>query len=138
VVDHISPERRSWLMSRVRSKHSSPEMRVRTTAHNMGLRFRLHRNDLPGKPDLVFPKYRVALFVHGCFWHRHEGCNKSTTPKSNVEFWESKFQKNTARDAQQKAELEKMGWHYVRVWECQTKSILDIQRFLVKHIAARQ
>jgi DNA mismatch endonuclease (patch repair protein) len=122
VVDHISPERRSWLMSRVRGKHTSPEMRVRRAAHKLGLRFRLHPKHLPGKPDLVFPRYGVALFVHGCFWHRHSGCPKASTPKSNTSYWIAKFEQNSARDAQIARSLTSRGWRVSTLWECETKS----------------
>lgn len=121
MVDHISPERRSWLMSRVRGKHTTPEMRVRRAAHSLGLRFRLHRKDLPGKPDLVFPKHRLALFVHGCFWHRHSGCPKASTPKSNASYWLEKFGQNAARDAQIVELLTSLGWTVSTIWECETK-----------------
>jgi DNA mismatch endonuclease (patch repair protein) len=109
-------------MSRVKSKNTTPEMRVRRAAHAQGLRFRLHRADLPGRPDLVFPKHRVAMFVHGCFWHRHPGCAKASTPKSQPEFWRSKFDANVARDVRVEAELEALGWRVVTVWECETKT----------------
>lgn len=108
-------------MSRVSSKHTLPEMRVRGAAHKMGLRFRLHRKDLPGRPDLVFPKHRVALFVHGCFWHRHIGCPKSSTPKSRTSYWEEKFQSNVQRDRRIEAELANLGWRVMTIWECETK-----------------
>ncbi len=121
MVDRLTPERRSWLMSRVASKNTSPELRVRRAAHAVGLRFRLHRADLPGKPDLVFPKYRVALFVHGCFWHRHPNCRKSSTPKTRTTFWDNKFAANVARDRQVIKALRRIGWRVVVVWECQTK-----------------
>jgi DNA mismatch endonuclease, patch repair protein len=121
LVDHISPERRSWLMSRVKGKHTSPEVRVRRAAHRLGYRFRLHRKDLPGKPDIVFPKYRVALFVHGCFWHRHVDCSKASTPKSRKDFWLDKFSRNSARDEEAYRRLRSQGWTPVVIWECQTK-----------------
>lgn len=108
-------------MSRVRGKHTKPEWIVRRAAHARGLRFRLHRKDLPGHPDLVFPKYRVALFVHGCFWHRHPGCAKASTPKSRTEFWQGKFDANVARDARGEAELRALGWRVLTIWECETK-----------------
>lgn len=122
LVDRLTPERRSWLMSRVRGKNTSPEMRVRRAAHAMGSRFRLHRKNLPGKPDLVFAKHRVAMFVHGCFWHRHAGCTKASTPKSQVEFWQRKFDANVTRDERVEAELLALGWRVVTLWECETKS----------------
>ncbi len=123
MVDHISPERRSWLMSRVKGKNTSPEIRVRRLAHGMGLRFRLHRKDLPGKPDLVFPRYGVALFVHGCFWHRHPNCPKASIPKTNIAFWLKKFRQNVERDTRAIKALEKLGWSVKIVWECETKDI---------------
>lgn len=122
MVDRLSPERRSWLMSRVRSKDTSPELRVRRLAHALGLRFRLYRRDLPGTPDLVFPGRRIALFVHGCFWHRHAGCAKASVPKSAVEMWQSKFKRNVERDSANIAKLSSMGWRTEVIWECETKS----------------
>jgi DNA mismatch endonuclease, patch repair protein len=121
MVDHISPERRSWLMSRVRGKHTTPEMRVRKAAHALGLRFRLHRKDLPGKPDLVFPRHRVALFVHGCFWHRHSHWPKASMPKSRTDYWKKKFAENVRRDKNAIGALQTLGWHPVTIWECETK-----------------
>lgn len=123
MVDRLTPEHRSWLMSRVRGKNTAPEMRVRRAAYKLGLRFRLHRADLPGKPDLVFPKYRVALFVHGCFWHRHPGCAKATTPKSRTQYWEEKFIANRKRDVDTAETLRKDGWKVVIVWECETRDL---------------
>lgn len=134
LVDHISPERRSWLMSRVGSKHTSPEMRVRRTAHKLGLRFRLHRKDLPGKPDLIFPKYRLALFVHGCFWHRHPGCPKASMPKSRMTYWAQKFQANQLRDTEAAARLAAAGWQVVTVWECETKKPATLAALLLSLI----
>ncbi len=97
--DMFTPEKRSQIMSRVRSKNTKPELEVRSALHAMGYRFRLHRKDLPGKPDVVLPKYRTALFVHGCFWHQHPGCRKATLPKNNANFWREKLEGNVARDA---------------------------------------
>lgn len=108
-------------MSRVKAKDSLAEMRVRRIAHSLGLRYRLHRRDLPSTPDLVFPRYRVVLFVHGCFWHRHPGCKKATTPKSRVKFWQEKFRRNIVRDQQAIQDLQSMGWKVVIIWECETK-----------------
>lgn len=113
-------------MSRVGGKNTSPELRVRRAAHAIGLRFRLHRSDLPGKPDLIFPKHRVAIFVHGCFWHRHSGCSKASMPKSRTEFWQAKFHANVARDAKSIAELEALGWRVLVIWECETKDAAKI------------
>ncbi|MCO5160014.1 MAG: very short patch repair endonuclease [Mesorhizobium sp.] len=108
-------------MSRVAAKNTTPELAVRRQAHAMGLRFRLHRRDLPGCPDLVFVKYRTVVFVHGCFWHRHVGCSKATTPKSSVEYWKAKFERNEHRDAWALRALEKAGWRVLTIWECDTR-----------------
>src|SRR5208282_4316998 len=99
-MDSLSPERRSWNMSRIRAKDTRPERLVRSLLHNLGYRFRLNRKDVPGRPDIVLPKYRAAIYVHGCFWHRHEGCALAYTPKSNLEFWNKKFARNKERDAE--------------------------------------
>jgi DNA mismatch endonuclease, patch repair protein len=121
-MDRLTPERRSWLMSRVVSKNTSAEMRVRSAVHARGLRFRVHRKDLPGTPDLVFPKWRTAIFVHGCFWHRHANCRKATTSKTRVDFWQEKFDRNVARDLANLVALRAAGWRAEIVWECETKS----------------
>jgi DNA mismatch endonuclease (patch repair protein) len=121
-MDRISPQQRSWTMSRVGSRDTAPEMLVRKAAHALGLRFRLHRGDLPGSPDLVFPNRRIALFVHGCFWHRHVRCKRASTPKSQTIYWTRKFERNVARDRRAVAELKALGWRPVVVWECQTKN----------------
>lgn len=120
-VDRISPARRSANMAKVRGKDTGPEMTVRRLAHALGLRFRLHRRDLPGRPDLVFPKHRLAVLVHGCFWHRHEGCSRATMPSSRVQFWQAKFDANVSRDARQLRELETLGWQTLVLWECELK-----------------
>lgn len=129
-MDRLTPERRSWLMSRVRARDTSAEMRVRRAAHGLGLRYRLYRRDLPGTPDLVFPKHRVVVFVHGCFWHRHPGCKKATSPKSRVEFWQSKFDRNVARDRQNVEELRTLGWRVAIIWECEAKVAEALSRHL--------
>lgn len=126
MVDHLSKEKRSWNMSRIRSKNTKPEMIVRSILHRMGYRFRLHRKDLPGKPDIVLPKYKTVIFVHGCFWHRHPNCKDSTIPTSNVEFWNAKFNGNVARDAANQKELKSMGWDVVIIWECEIKKIKQL------------
>jgi DNA mismatch endonuclease, patch repair protein len=120
MADSLSIARRSWLMSRVSAKNTKPEMVVRRAAHALGYRFRLHRTDLPGCPDLVFPKLRRLIFVHGCYWHRHQ-CRKATMPSSNVDFWQKKFAKNLARDKRVLADMHDLGWDAMVVWECETK-----------------
>ncbi len=109
-------------MSRVKGKDTSPELRVRKAAHAMGLRFRLYRKDLPGRPDLVFPRYKTVIFVHGCFWHRHPGCAKASIPKSRTDFWQDKFKTNVARDKRNVDQLTDAGWKVSTIWECETKS----------------
>ncbi len=110
-------------MSRVRGKNTLPEMTVRRLAHAMGMRFRLHRRDLPGCPDLVFPRYHTVVFVHGCFWHRHSDCPKATSPKSRTEYWQTKFEANVSRDEKNEIELIRMGWRVLTIWECDTKNL---------------
>jgi len=119
-MDKLTPEHRSWNMSRIRSSNTKPELAVRSLLHRMGYRFRLHRKNLPGKPDIILPKYKTAIFVHGCFWHRHEGCQYTCTPKSHIDFWEEKFKNNIERDKRHKVELESLGWKVIVVWGCET------------------
>ena len=104
----------------------------------MGLRFRLHRRDLPGTPDLVFPRYRVVVFVHGCFWHRHEGCRKSGMPKTHVEYWRRKFARNVERERQQVRKLTELGWSVYVVWECETKDAATVEKLLYQAIFGRR
>jgi DNA mismatch endonuclease (patch repair protein) len=118
-MDRLTPEQRSRLMSRIRGKNTKPEMIVRSWLHKHGYRFRLHRKDLPGKPDIVLPKYKTVIFVHGCFWHRHEGCKRATIPKSNAKYWQEKFLRNQERDNIALAELYKREWNCLVLWECQ-------------------
>lgn len=115
----VDPQR-SALMARVRSKDSKPELLVRKLAHRLGYRFRLHRRDLPGTPDLVFPRLRKAIFVHGCFWHRHPGCPRTTNPKTRSAFWADKFKQNIKRDRIKTRQLKALGWQVLAIWECET------------------
>lgn len=134
-MDRISSQQRSWTMSRIRSENTLPELLVRKAAHALGLRFRLHRRDLPGSPDLVFSKRAVALFVHGCFWHRHARCRRAAMPKSQTVYWTRKFERNIARDRRVMAELRALGWMPVVVWECQTKDPRKLALLLRKLIS---
>jgi DNA mismatch endonuclease (patch repair protein) len=118
MVDTLTPERRSWNMSRIRSKNTKPEIMVRSILHRLGYRFSLHRK-LPGRPDIVLPKYRAVIFVHGCFWHRHKGCRDASKPGTRPEFWQKKFSDNTSRDKRNCAELRKLGWEVIVIWECE-------------------
>lgn len=122
-MDNVSPARRSEIMSRISGKETKPELAVRKLAHSLGYRFRLHRRDLPGRPDVVFSKRNIALFVHGCFWHRHENCRFAYMPKSNIEFWQTKFKNNVARDARVETELKRLGWRVATIWECETADL---------------
>ena len=122
LVDKLTPEHRSWLMSQVRARNTSPEIRVRKAAHAMGLRFRLHRNDLPGSPDLVLPRHRRVILVHGCFWHRHSGCRKASIPKTRPDYWKAKFHANVERDDRVTEALERLGWEVSTIWECEVST----------------
>jgi DNA mismatch endonuclease (patch repair protein) len=122
MVDIVSPEVRSRMMSGIRGKNTRPEIVVRQAAHRMGLRFRIHRKDLPGKPDLVFTKYKTVVFVHGCFWHRHN-CRLAAVPKTRPEFWEAKFKANVDRDLSNRTKLELLGWRVIEIWECETREV---------------
>lgn len=118
MVDIVDKKTRSSMMSRIRGRDTGPELVVRKSLHHMGFRYRVHVSNLPGRPDLVFPKYRAIVFVHGCFWHRHPGCTYATTPSSNISFWREKFGRTIERDAVILAELRKRGWRIAVVWEC--------------------
>lgn len=111
------------MMSRIRSKDTKPEKIIRSILHKLGFRFRINRKDLPGKPDIVLPKYKTVIFVHGCFWHRHEGCKYAYTPKSNADFWNKKFSLNLQRDKDIQNKLGKRGWKILTIWECEIKEI---------------
>ena len=120
-MDVMDRQARSRNMSAIRSANTKPELLLRRALHARGFRFRLHRKDLPGTPDLVFAGRRAAVFVHGCFWHRHPSCRYATTPATRDDFWQAKFAANIARDAKVVAALEGAGWHVATVWECQLK-----------------
>jgi DNA mismatch endonuclease, patch repair protein len=122
-MDSVSKERRSEIMGRVRNKDTRPEKVVRSLLHRLGYRFRLHAKGLPGRPDVVLPKYRAVVFIHGCFWHRHPGCPNTRTPKSRVEFWTRKFDENVARDRTGQEALATLGWRSLVIWECETADL---------------
>ena len=132
MADNLTPERRSQNMSRIRSRDTSPEMAVRRLAHGMGYRYRLHVADLPGKPDLVFPRLKLIVEVRGCFWHCHEGCIDSHIPKTRREYWVPKLRGNRQRDVKNAKQLSKLGWKVFVVWECETKSAAKLQRRLAR------
>ena len=130
MTDILNKEKRSWNMSRIRSGNTKPEIAVRRTLHVLGYRFRLHRKDLPGKPDIVLPKYKTVIFVHGCFWHRHENCRYSYNPKSRTEFWQDKFAANIERDKRSAADLKMLGWRQLVIWECETRNPENIRSII--------
>jgi DNA mismatch endonuclease, patch repair protein len=133
-MDKLSSERRSANMARIRSNDTSPEIALRKLIHGIGYRFRLHRKDLSGKPDLVFPSRRKVIFVHGCFWHQHSGCREGRVPASRREYWEPKLKKNQVRDAENQKLLEDDGWSVLTVWECSLRKhkplMKSLRRFL--------
>ena len=142
-MDSLTPEKRSWNMSRIRGKDTRPEIAVRSLLHRMGYRFRTTDRKLPGKPDIVLPKYRTVILVHGCFWHRHPGCKYAYTPKSRLDFWERKFMGNVERDAKNLSLLQQQGWFPIVVWECEIKRDADavlkkISRTLQRRIQKRE
>lgn len=130
-MDTITKEERSEIMGRVHSKDTRPEMVVRRLVHSLGYRYRLHRKDLPGTPDMAFPGRRKVIFIHGCFWHRHEGCALARMPKSRVSFWESKLEGNKARDQRNAQLLRDAGWDVFTVWECQLRDTAALQATIV-------
>ena len=122
-VIHKVSEQRSRNMSAIKSKNTKPEIKVRKLLHSMGYRFRLHSKDLPGSPDIVLPKYKTVIFVHGCFWHRHENCKYASTPKTRKEFWNKKFTENKKRDLEIQEKIKILDWRSVVIWECETKNL---------------
>ncbi|HBE78100.1 MAG TPA: very short patch repair endonuclease [Firmicutes bacterium] len=128
-MDVFDVEKRSWIMSRVKSKNTKPEIMVRSIIYHLGYRFRLHRSDLPGKPDIVLSGRRKVIFVHGCFWHGHKECKRSGRPSSNIWFWEEKLNKNIERDKQYLRQLRESGWDALIVWQCELK---DVDRLIEK------
>ena len=119
MADRISKEKRSWNMSQIHSSNTSIELVVRKDLFRRGFRYRINMKTLPGKPDIVLPKYKTAIFIHGCFWHRHTDCKFAATPSSNVEFWNEKFKKNINNDQRHYKDLESLGWRVIVVWQCE-------------------
>ena len=135
MTDNRTRQSRSALMSRIRGKDTAPELVVRRLLHGMGYRYRLHRRDLPGKPDIVFPTRRTVIFVHGCFWHAH-GCKKGQPPKTRLDFWTPKLQRNTARDRANESTLIEAGWTVLTVWQCDTQDLTALASKLVEALGA--
>ena len=136
-MDIWSNDKRSLVMSHIRSKDTKPEMAVRSLLHKMGYRFRLHKRELPGCPDIVLPKYNSVIFVHGCFWHLHEGCWDGTIPKTQHEKWKLKLERNVERDKLHYEELQKMGWKVLVIWECEVEKQLDKVRLRIIDFLAK-
>ena len=137
-MDIVDKARRSAMMAAIRGKDTKPEMLVRRAAHALGYRFRLHRRDLPGSPDLVFPSRRKVILVHGCYWHRHPGCRYAAEPKSNTAFWMEKFAKNQARDQQVLTDLVAGGWDPLVVWECETRDAKVLTDRIASYLGPRE
>lgn len=136
MADIVDSATRSRMMSGIRGKNTAPELTTRKFLHSQGFRFRLHVKDLPGKPDIVLPKYRTVIFVHGCFWHQHPGCKNAVMPKSNTKFWAEKLGGNVKRDARNISELVKLGWQCLIVWECEADNTKS-QKKLVRKIRGK-
>jgi len=135
MADRISPEHRSWNMSRIRGKDTSIEVAVRKYLFRLGFRFRKNDKRLPRKPDVVLPKYKTVIFVHGCFWHRHPGCKLAATPKTRIDFWKEKFARNVSNDQKNRSELNSLGWNVFVLWECELKRDFDTaMNDLIKNI----
>ena len=130
MTDIKTPEQRSRNMAAIKGKDTKPEMIVRKYLFSRGLRFRVQVRKLPGNPDIVLPKYKTVIFVDGCFWHGHEGCKYFRLPKSNIEFWKEKIERNVARDAHKETELKALGWNVIRVWECEIKAVSIREEYL--------
>jgi DNA mismatch endonuclease (patch repair protein) len=129
-MDHVPPDRRSFIMRMVKTSDTKPELAVRKLLHGMGFRFRLRNNHLPGKPDVVLPRWRAVVLIHGCFWHRHRGCRKATTPKTKTAYWLKKFQENVRRDRIVTRRLESLGWRVCVVWQCELRTPTTLGRRL--------
>jgi DNA mismatch endonuclease (patch repair protein) len=134
MVDTFSPAKRSAIMARIGGKDTAPEMRVRRLLHALGFRFRLHATALPGKPDIVLPRYRKVIFVHGCFWHAHTRCRRATLPTTNAEFWTTKIGKNRMRDRRARRQLRRLGWGVLVLWQCQLSDMDFVTSQLVNFL----
>lgn len=134
MADVFSKEKRSWIMSRVNGRDTKPELLVRSLIHRMGYRFRIHRRDLPGNPDIVLPKYEKVIFVHGCFWHGHKGCARSKRPTTNKIYWDNRLDNNIARDKRSLRAIRRLKWKVLVIWECEIKKpellLIKLERFL--------
>lgn len=136
MTDHLTPSHRSWNMAQIHSSDTKPEKIVRSMLFAAGFRFRINRKDLPGKPDIVLPKFKTVIFIHGCFWHRHKGCRDASMPKSNTDFWHNKFEANVKRDERVGGELKALGWKVVTIWECQVKKEDVLKKIIDKEFGS--
>jgi DNA mismatch endonuclease (patch repair protein) len=134
-MDHLRPAARSANMAKVKGKNTGPELLVRKALHAMGYRFRLHRRDLPGRPDIVLPRLRTVVFVHGCYWHRHADCNRASMPATRRDFWQAKFDRTVERDYTQGKRLAEAGWNVLVVWECETRNQMNLAASLREKLA---
>lgn len=128
MTDCFTHEERSRVMSRVKGRDTQPEKTVRRLLHAMGYRFRLHRRDLPGKPDIVLPRHRKVIFIHGCFWHGHTNCRRALRPQTNAEFWNKKLDSNIKRDEETQAKLKSLGWDVLVIWQCEMRDLENLRR----------
>lgn len=135
MADIVSSSKRAEMMSSVKQRHTKPEIAVRKILHSLGFRFRLHRKDLPGSPDIVLPKFRTVIFVHGCFWHQHKNCSKSRRPSSNQDYWNTKLDENISRDERKEKELSKLGWRIITIWQCEIRDLKTLTPKLKKLLA---
>ena len=133
-MDVLTAAQRSYCMSRIRAKNTNPEMRVRLLAHRLGYRYRLHRRELPGRPDLVFARRKKAILVHGCFWHQHPGCKDASKPRTRTDYWRPKLEGNINRDRAALHALSELGWSALVIWECETRDIDALARRLFEFL----
>lgn len=133
--DTFTPEERSRIMAKVQSENTTVELKVRSLLHRLGYRYRLHAKSLPGKPDIVFPRRRKVIFVHGCFWHQHEGCERTKRPTSNIDYWNKKLDRNVARDQTNLLVLQEQGWDVLVVWECEAERLSPLVEKLMRFLA---
>ena len=139
MTEHISPAHRSWNMRQIKDKDTKIEVMVRQYLFQQGFRFRKNDKRYPGKPDIVLPKYKTVIFVHGCFWHRHEGCKYASTPKTKEEYWTAKFARNVENDKKHKDELETMGWRVIVLWECELKKNFEaVMSDMIKKLCVKE
>jgi DNA mismatch endonuclease (patch repair protein) len=133
-MDTVTSEKRSEVMSKIRSKDTRPEMLIRKLIFSHGYRYRLHYKNLPGKPDIVFPSRKKVVFVHGCFWHQHNKCRDGKLPKSKLSYWKPKLEKNVFRDKDHQVKLKKLGWQYLIIWECELKDIVSLENKIINFL----